>query len=194
MAFSGIEFTLTFLAVDRFGFSPRANAEMFVFAGLVMVVVQGVVVRRLGPRVGEKRLALVGLLTAAPGFVVIGTSPHEGALYLGLFLMAVGGGLFSPALTALVSLYAPRQRQGEIIGVFRSLGALARAVGPFGACFTYWHLGATSPYISGATLLLAPIFLVMGLPQPAHRVAPASGDAIPAETERESTGGAKPIS
>jgi MFS family permease len=178
MAFSGMEFTLTFLAVDRFGFSPRANAEMFVFVGLVMVVVQGVVVRRLGPRVGERRLALVGLLTSVPGFVVTGTAPHEGALYLGLFLIAVGGGLFSPALTALVSLYAPRERQGEVIGVFRSLGALARAIGPFGACLTYWHLGATSPYISGAALLLVPLAVVLGLPQPAHRMASAPPDAL----------------
>ncbi|NBB79999.1 MAG: MFS transporter, partial [Verrucomicrobia bacterium] len=61
LAFSGMEFTLTFLAVERFGFSPAQNGGMFVFIGLVLVLVQGGIVRRLATPVGEKRLALAGL-------------------------------------------------------------------------------------------------------------------------------------
>ena len=50
--------------------------------------------------------------------------------YCGLALLAIGSALVSPCLSALVSLYTPADRQGEVLGVFRSLGALSRAIAP----------------------------------------------------------------
>ena len=47
IAFSGMEFTLTFLAVERFQYSPLQNGLMFVYIGLLLVFVQGGLVRRL---------------------------------------------------------------------------------------------------------------------------------------------------
>ena len=40
LAFSGMEFTLTFLASERFDFTPAQNGGMFVFIGLILVLVQ----------------------------------------------------------------------------------------------------------------------------------------------------------
>jgi MFS family permease len=40
-AFSGMEFTLTFLAVERLGYSSMDNAYMFIFIGFVIGMVQG---------------------------------------------------------------------------------------------------------------------------------------------------------
>ena len=62
-AFSGMEFTLTFLAAERHGFGPRDNMWMFVFIGLVIAFVQGGVVRRVVPRVGERKVAAVGSIS-----------------------------------------------------------------------------------------------------------------------------------
>ena len=52
LAFSGMEFTLTFLASERFDFTPAQNGGMFVFIGLILVLVQGGIVRRLASPVG----------------------------------------------------------------------------------------------------------------------------------------------
>ena len=60
-----------------------------------------------------------------------GGAQAEGMFYLGLGFLAVGSALATPCLTALVSLYTPADRQGEVLGTFRSLGALSRAVAPF---------------------------------------------------------------
>ena len=87
-------------------------------------------------------------------------------MYGGLFLLAVGSALATPTLTALVSLYTPSERQGEILGVFRSLGAAARAVGPLVACGVYWKYGSQWPYYGAALLLLLPIVATLGLPKP----------------------------
>ena len=62
LLFSGMEFTLTFLAFDRLGYSPADNAWMFVFIGFVLAFVQGGYVRRKASTVGELKLAKKGLI------------------------------------------------------------------------------------------------------------------------------------
>lgn len=166
LAFSGMEFTLVFLAFERFAYEPVDNAWMFVFVGLLMALVQGGVVRRVVTRVGEKNLVLAGLALLLPGFVVTGLASTPGMLYGGLAFLAAGGAMATPCLSALVSLYTPADRQGEILGVFRSLGALARAIGPILACVLYWQFGSESPYLAGAVVLLIPLGVAFGLPQP----------------------------
>ena len=50
LAFAGMEFTLTFLAVERLGFDPRELAGVFLFIGIILIIVQGGVVRRYASR------------------------------------------------------------------------------------------------------------------------------------------------
>ncbi|MCI0651472.1 MAG: MFS transporter [Planctomycetes bacterium] len=168
VAFSGMEFTLTFLVRERFRWDPVAILWMFVFIGAVLVLVQGGLVRRLAPRFGEKRVAFAGLALIIPGLVLVALAAGTGVLYAGLGLMAAGSALAIPTLTSMVSLFAPAERQGAVLGVFRSLGALARAVGPFAAAAAFWSFGAAAPYLSGAALLAIPLLLLAAVPQPAR--------------------------
>lgn len=164
--FAGMEFTLTFLAKDRFAYDAKDLGFVFVYIGLVLVLVQGGLVRRLAPRVGERKLALAGILLLALGLAVTGTSGESKPIfYAGLAILAAGSGLATPSLTGLVSLYTPVNRQGEIQGVFRSLGALGRAVGPLVACTLYWQIGPVSLYTTSAALFILPLALCATLPR-----------------------------
>ena len=69
-----------------------------------------------------------------------------------------------PCLSALVSRYSPDDRQGFVLGTFRSFGALSRAVGPLLGGVLYWSLGSAAPYYAGAFLLLVPLLLAVQLP------------------------------
>jgi MFS family permease len=135
-----------------------------VFAGLVIALVQGGLVRRLVPRLGERRVARAGLVVLVPGFAAIGLAQSAFVLYAGVFLMAVGSALAMPALSSLASRYAPDDRQGLALGTNRSMGALARAVGPLASSLLYWKAGSAASYWIGAALLLWPILLCFGLP------------------------------
>jgi MFS family permease len=159
-----MEFTLPFLAVHRLHYAPRDNAWMFVFVGLTIAVIQGGLVRRLAPRWGEKPLATAGMALTLPGFVLVGLTRSTLQLYVGLAFLAVGSALVLPCLSSLVSRYAPGDRQGLVLGVFRSLGALARAIGPLLGGVSYWILGSSSPYLIGSLLLVVPLALTLGLP------------------------------
>ncbi|MFV2068643.1 MAG: MFS transporter, partial [Pirellulales bacterium] len=168
-AFSAMEFTLTFLAVERLAYQPLDNMWMFVFVGITIAAVQGGVVRRLVPRLGERAVTTVGIGLTIPGFAVVGAAGSSVTLYLGLAFMSVGSALVMPSLTALVSRYTPADRQGLSLGIFRSLGALARAIGPILGGVAYWRLGSWSPYYLGAGLLLVPFGMSILLPPVAEQ-------------------------
>lgn len=167
MAFSGMEFTLTFLAVERFHFSPMDNGYMFLFIGFVIAMVQGGYVRRKASIVGEKKMALTGLIILIPGLVMIGLADSLTLLYVGLFFLSAGSAMTIPCLTSLVSLRAPSSVQGRVLGIFRSLGALARVVGPIIASLIYWQYGTSYPYLLGAGFLLVPILVLFNLKESA---------------------------
>ena len=112
LAFSGMEFTLTFLAVERFQFSPAQNGGMFVFIGFVLILVQGGIVRRLAGPVGEKRLAVTGIACGIAAFLILAVALNLGLFFGALALMAFSIGLVSPTLSALVSLYTKEEEQG----------------------------------------------------------------------------------
>jgi MFS family permease len=166
VAFSAAEFTLVFLAVERFAFTPQQNTWMFVTIGILIALVQGGLVRRLAPRLGERALVKGGSAAVIASFALLAYASSVPALYAALGLMAVGSAFLMPCLSSLVSRYAPVARQGLALGTFRSLGALARAVGPALGGTLYWRLGSPAPYWFGAALLVLPLFLSLGLPAP----------------------------
>ena len=166
LAFSGMEFTLTFLAVERFQFSPAQNGGMFVFIGFVLILVQGGIVRRLAGPVGEKRLAVTGIACGIAAFLILAVALNLGLFFGALALMAFSIGLVSPTLSALVSLYTKEEEQGAALGVFRSAGSLARAIGPLLAAFAYFAYGSKSAYLFGAVIVILPFILALKLPKP----------------------------
>ncbi len=163
-AFSAMEFTLVFLTVERFGYTPRDNGSMFVFIGLIIALVQGGLLRRLAPKLGERKLVQLGLAAVVPGFVLVGWAASTSLFYLGLGAMAFGSALVIPSTSALVSKYAPEEQQGFALGLFRSLGALSRAIGPLLGGTLYWRFGASTPYVASALFLALPLAMTMGLP------------------------------
>ena len=163
--FSGMEFTLTFLAVERLAYTPIENAYMFIFIGLVIAFTQGGYVRRKASSVGEKSMAIKGLAMIIPGLLAVSFASNSFILYVGLLFLAIGSAMAIPTLTSLVSLYTPVDSQGEALGVFRSLGSLGRVFGPAFASIMYWKMGSGAPYIVGAILILLPIIILKKLPE-----------------------------
>lgn len=167
-AFSGMEFTLTFLAFERLGYTSMQNAYLFIFIGFILAMVQGGYVRRKAGQVGEKKMAIQGLIALIPGLILIALAYSNFMLYAGLFFLSVGSSMIIPCLTSLVSMYTPAQEQGRSIGIFRSMGALARVVGPITASIIYYKYGSAAPYYVGALFLLIPIFMISKLPEVKH--------------------------
>ena len=167
ISFASAETVLTFLTFERLGFSSTANGLLFLYIGLVIAGVQGGYVRRKAHDIGEVILTRRGLFLVIPAFILIalaGTYKSTALLYLSVGMMAVASSMIIPCFTALVSIYTPESEQGKNLGIFRSLGALARTIGPLLAGVLYWKYGFGAPYFVGSIMMILPIMLIMTLP------------------------------
>ncbi|XP_036056652.1 major facilitator superfamily domain-containing protein 10 isoform X2 [Onychomys torridus] len=165
--FSGLEYTLSFLAHQRFQFSSLQQGKMFFFIGLTMATIQGTYARRISP---GKEVAAVkrALLLLVPAFLFIGWGHSLPMLGLGLLLYSFAAAVVVPGLSTMVSSYGSPGQKGTIMGILRSLGALGRAVGPMVAASVYWLAGAQVCFTVCSGLFLFPFLLLRKLRHPAQ--------------------------
>ncbi|XP_037730603.1 major facilitator superfamily domain-containing protein 10 [Drosophila subpulchrella] len=155
--YSGLEFTVTFLMYHKFGYTSMDQAKMFLTTGVIMTLLQGSVVRRL-PEAKIKSYAIFSLYLIVPAFVLVGLADGSGMLYAGMTLFAISTAFAVTCLTTLVSKYGNDDQKGSVLGIFRSLGALARALGPVVGCIAFWCVGSRITYIAGGLLLIYPAY------------------------------------
>ncbi len=161
--FAGMESTIGFLTQQGLGFGPEQLGKLFAAMGFIAALMQGLVFRRLAPRIGAKPLALAGLFLLIPGFLLIGALdpwPSRMLLVIGIIVLACGTGLVFPAMSTLLSLVADARNQGLAMGTFRSAGSLGRAIGPLLAATVYFVVRPAAPYVVGAVGMLVPLLVI----------------------------------
>ncbi|KAM5271292.1 major facilitator superfamily domain-containing protein 10 [Ctenodactylus gundi] len=163
--FSGLEYTLSFLAHQRFQFSSLQQGKMFLFIGVTMATIQGAYARRVRP---GRELAAVkqALLLLVPAFLLLGWGRSLSVLGLGLLLYAFAAAVVVPCLSSVVAGYGSPGQKGTVMGTLRSLGALARAMGPVAAASVYWLAGAQVCFTVSSVLFLLPFVLLHRLQVP----------------------------
>lgn len=152
-AWAAFEVTFAQYLNARFALDASRVAWLFAYVGVLGVLVQGVLVRRLPPRWPAKSLAKVGLALTAGGLLFVVGARSLPALVAVLPVLALGQGLANPSLSAWVSQRAAAGHQGEALGAFQGAGSLARIVGPFVGELAWGHLGPWAPGVGGATLV-----------------------------------------
>jgi len=176
---SGMEFTLTFLALERLDFGPTQNIAIFLFGGLVMTLMQGVFAQRrvIAAFPGEKTIACLGICCSICGMAILGLAQSRTVFFTGLFFKASGMAMVAPTVTSLVSKLTPPDKQGAVMGSFRAMGSLARAMGPVLVAVLYWSAGSMPTYIVSSLILIVPLVMAARLPMsPPAGAAPAPGD------------------
>ncbi|XP_049645858.1 major facilitator superfamily domain-containing protein 10 [Suncus etruscus] len=160
--FSGLEFTLSFLAHERFQFSSLQQGKMFFFIGLTMAVVQGTYTRGICPG-REPRAISQAILLLVPAFLLIGWGRSLPALGLGLLLYSFAAAVVVPCLSSVVASYGSPAQKGTVMGTLRSLGALARTLGPMVAASVYWLAGDRACFTVWSGLFLLPFLILRNL-------------------------------
>ena len=127
--FAAFEVVLPLWGSELFGWDMRDIGWVFVYVGVVAVIVQGGLVRRLAPKIGEKRTTVLGLLLVGSGLALL-AGWSGGGVWFSLALISAGAGLVHPGLSSLVSLNTDAAKQGMMLGLFQSMSALGRSVGP----------------------------------------------------------------
>jgi predicted MFS family arabinose efflux permease len=154
LAFSAMEATYAFLAQQRYGLTANGVSYVFAYIGVLMVIVQGGLIRRLTRRFGEKRLLVAGCILQAAALASLPYTHGLSGLLAATAPLAVGQGLTTPSMTSLLSRASRAEAQGGTLGVGQSATALGRIVGPEAGTWSFarWFDGA--PYLAGAALML----------------------------------------
>jgi MFS family permease len=114
---------------DELGFS-KAQAGLLVATYAIGLSVAALPVGLLASRMGVKRAALAGLVILAVTSVGFGLVDNFGALLATRFLQGAAGALcWSSGIAWLVDA-SPRERRGEMIGIFSGAGAAGHMLGP----------------------------------------------------------------
>jgi multidrug resistance protein len=153
-AFAVIQPTLSIFGAVRFGLGEQRVGYLFAFLGLISAAVQGGLVRRLVPWLGEVRLIRISAVPLVAGLALIALAPSLGVLLVALALLAVGYGGTLPSVISLVSRVAPPELQGGVLGVGQSVGSLARIVAPAAAGIAF-DVALAAPYALGALVAAA---------------------------------------
>lgn len=147
-----LQSNLAVLMKDLLAMSPASIGLVLAGIGVIDIVSQGLVARRLLPLVGEQRLASAGLLINAAGLFLLAwlaRFPAVPLLLCGVALFTFGDGLFQPSVNALIADAAPDGRQGEVQGANQAQQSIARMLGPLAGAWLYaLHPGA--PYAVAA--------------------------------------------
>jgi predicted MFS family arabinose efflux permease len=176
LAFSALENTFAFLAADVYDIHEHDVPYVFVYIGLLAVLVQGGLVRPLVKRFGERGLLVTGLVIQAVTIALLPFARSTAGLLVVLAPMALGNGLTQPALSALLSKLARRGEQGGTLGLGESASALGRIAGPVTGTGTY-ALSHAFPYLAGGALMAVAAAVALTI-KPASGELPAGGPRI----------------
>jgi MFS family permease len=147
------------------GMSDRGNFLVFAYIGFLLTLSQGLLVRRLIPRLGEFKMGLIGVILMTLGMLSIGLASHLGSvnLLLGVLpIVVIGYSAATPSLLSLLSLTSGADEQGELLGIGQSMSSMARILGPVVGMILL-KLGIALPYWLAAVLMLIGVFMVLGL-------------------------------
>ena len=145
-----------FYTMERYGWGPREVGFSLGAVGVCMLIVQGVLIRKIIPLLGSKRTAYVGLVLTTVAFFGYALSSTGWAMYIWI-VVGSGSGLIMPAMNGIMSRQIPANAQGELQGILGSVASSTFIVSPvvMTQLFAYFSSPVAPVYFPGAAFALA---------------------------------------
>ncbi len=164
MVFSAFEamFALYAAEIDPF-FNESTIGYAFALIGIVVIFVQGGLIRVVVEKIGNEKTVFVGFLLNVLGFILVPFAENRYTLFLFLIPIGIGQGLLTPTLNSLVSLRLSKEEMGEGMGINSGGAAIARVLGPLLGAYLY-GLDIRFPfYFASLSMALLGIVALQGL-------------------------------
>ena len=149
-------------AATSLDWSLAEIGAFFTFMGILMVIVQGPVLKHASKMWSERTLVIGGSLVLAASFLFFAADGKPLA-YIGTTLLALGNGVMWPSLMALLSMTTDREEQGAVQGFASSGGAVASIVGLLVGGLLYGVLG-TGVFLLSFAITVAVVLLGFLIP------------------------------
>jgi len=165
--FAHLMANMTILLKDSMGWTATDAGLASSAIGVVDILVQGVLVGLLLPRLGSVRLGVGSLILVGLSYVLLAVVAWNSSpifLLVGGVLFAGAGGLVENALRGLLSAKASAAQQGVVGGASQSMQSLAMIIGPLLGGWLYSQVGHPVPYLGGVLIIaLAIVSLLLAV-------------------------------
>ena len=153
-AFSTIPVIVPLLGIDFFNFDSLQLSYVFIYIGLVQIIMQGFLINKLSKKFGDQKLITLGPILMALGTFLMPSIQNVIVFFLANSLLASGFGLINTSIPAFISKKISPTEQGSMLGIASSVSSIANIPGPLIIGLIYDFVG---PFISFfiSTVLLA---------------------------------------
>lgn len=163
----------SYFGAERFGWGPGMIGLSLGVFGIGIAVVQGLLLRPIIKRLGERRTVIAGLAIDVGAFIALGFVTN-GWIALALTPLTALGSIAAPALQGIMSRTAADNQQGELQGTVTSINAVATILAPLIVTQTFWYFTAPqnpfylpgAPFLLSALLALGCILVFVQTPRP----------------------------
>jgi DHA1 family tetracycline resistance protein-like MFS transporter len=143
----------------RYRWSPSQVGYSLALVGVMAIIVQGGLVRRIIAWTGERKGLVIGLVICAFVMSAYGTATQGWMIYA-LILVGAWGGIAGPSAQALITKHVPANEQGALQGSLSGLVSLATIFAPLLAT---WSFGLGIPRVPGIAFYEASALIVVSL-------------------------------
>ena len=159
LAFSTIPVIVPLLSIDLFNFNSLELSYVFIYIGLIQIVMQGFLINPLSKRLGEEKLIALGPILMATGTLLMPVFQNLAVFYLTNAVLASGFGIINTSIPAFLSKRTSLDEQGSILGIAGSVVSIANIPGPLFIGLIYDFAGSFVPFFISA-VMLATAFLL----------------------------------
>lgn len=162
-AFYGTAPLLSLLFADRLGVTEKTVGYFIMYFGAMGVLVRAGLLGSAVKRLGEARLARLGIVLLSAGLGLIAVAHSYLMTIVAITLMPLGTAFLFPCITALLSRVVPSRERGLHMGVQQTYGGVSRVAFPILAGFLIDRFGVGSPYAVAAVLVAATLLITAPL-------------------------------
>ncbi len=154
LAFGTIPVIVPLLSIDFFSFGPFELSFVFIYIGLIQIVMQGFLIDSLSNMLGERNLIILGPILMALGAFIMPIFENVVVFFFSNSLLAAGFGIINTSIPAFLSKRISVDEQGSILGVAGSVASIANVPGPLVIGFVYAFAGSFIPFFVSSILLV----------------------------------------
>ena len=161
LAQRGLENVWVLFTGFKFGWGELQNGLALGLVGVMAAIVQGLLVKPLIKRFGERNAVVYGLAIQACVFVGYGLASQSWMVLVFIMIGSLGG-ISGPAIQSIVAGSVEPQNQGKVQGAITSLMSLTNIIAPLfftAGIFSYFTSENAIVQLPGAPFLVGSVLL-----------------------------------
>jgi DHA1 family tetracycline resistance protein-like MFS transporter len=159
LAAHAVQTTWSYYTIEKFKWNEDMVGNSLGVVGFCVMLVQGLLIRAVIPKIGQEKSVYIGLILYAVGFVLFAYASQSWMMFAFTAVYCLGG-IAGPALQGIISTHVPANEQGELQGALTSLMSATSIIGPLLMTYTFSYFTTQSSkiYFPGAPFLLGSVF------------------------------------